>query len=102
MPASENTSSIAAIRRKLRALTAVLLDPAATEPEKANAERLKVRLEKQLAEEGVPQTPEVKWTDMMFRLGQGVKEMKSPRARKTDWTDYAFGLGRMLRRGFKK
>jgi hypothetical protein len=102
MPASENASSIAAIRRKLRALTAVLLDPAATEPEKANAERLKVRLEKQLAEEGVPETPEGKWTDMMFRLGQGVKEMRPLPARKTDWTDYAFRLGRMLRRGFKK
>jgi hypothetical protein len=45
MPITENASSSQAIRRKLRALTAVLLDPAATEPERANAEGLKVRLE---------------------------------------------------------
>jgi hypothetical protein len=99
MPASENARSIEAIRRKLRALTAVLLDPAATEPEKANAERLKVRLEKQLADEP---TPEGKLNDMMFRLGQGVKEMRSPPARKGDWTAHAFRLGRMLRQAFKK
>ena len=63
MPISGNASSADAIRRKLRALTAVLFDPAATEPERANAKELKVRLEKQLAEEPAP---EGKWTGMMF------------------------------------
>ncbi len=99
MPISENASSAEAIRRKLRALTAVLLDPAATEPERANAERLKVRLEKQLAEEA---TPEGKWTGIMFRFGRGVKEITSPPSPKGDWTDHAFRLGRMLRRGIKR
>jgi hypothetical protein len=52
----------------------MLLDPAATESERANAEGLKVRPEKQLAEEA---KPEEKWTDIMFRLGGGVKEIRS-------------------------
>jgi hypothetical protein len=100
MPVSENASSIAAIRRKLRALGAVLRDRAATEAEKSNAEEIKDRLEKRLTEEAVSEGP---WTDMMFRLGQGVKEIQSrPPARKGDWTDHAFRLGRMLRDGFKK
>jgi hypothetical protein len=45
MPISENPRSAEAIRRKLRALAAVFLDPAATEHEKANAKVLKGRLE---------------------------------------------------------
>jgi hypothetical protein len=104
MPVSGNASPTEAIRRKLRALTAVLQDRAATAPERANAERLKVRLEKQLAEEARPEEkiPESKWTDMMFWLGRGVKEMGSQPSRKGDWTDHAFRLGRMLRKGFKK
>jgi hypothetical protein len=44
----------------------------------------------------------VRWTDSMFRLGRGVKEMKSLPSPKGDWTDHAFRLGRMLRRGVKK
>jgi hypothetical protein len=52
MPISENARSAAAIHRKLRALAAVFLDPAATEHEKANAERLKGRLERQLSARG--------------------------------------------------
>jgi hypothetical protein len=48
MPISDNARSAEAIRRKLRALAAVFLDPAATEHEKANAKMLKVRLETQL------------------------------------------------------
>jgi hypothetical protein len=103
MPVRENASPAGAIRRKLRALTAVLMDPAATGPERDNAERLKVRLEKQLAEEAAPEAaPEGKWTDMMFRLGRGVKEMGSPPARKGGWTDHAFRLGRLFRKGFRK
>ena len=44
MPITENARSAEAIRRKLRALTAVFLDPATTEHEKANAKVLKGRL----------------------------------------------------------
>ena len=95
----QNASSSEAIRRKLRALTAVLLDPAATEPERANAEGLKVRLEKQLTEEA---THEGKWAGTMFRLGRQVKEITSEPSPKGDWTDHAFRLGRMLRKGFKR
>jgi hypothetical protein len=91
----------------LRGLVAVFLDPAATEHEKANAKELKERLEKQLPAEETPPspeatTPEGKWTGMMFRLGQGVKELTSAPAPKGDWTDHAFRLGRMFRRGLKK
>jgi hypothetical protein len=99
VPITANASSSEAIRRKLRALTAVLLDPAATEPERANAEGLKVRLEKQLTEEA---TPEGKWAGMMFRLGRQVKDMTSQPSPKGDWTDHAFRLGRMLRKGFQR
>jgi hypothetical protein len=99
MPISENARSAAAIHRKLRALAAVFLDPAATEHEKANAERLKGRLEEQLSQKA---TPERAWTSIMFRLGRGVKEMTSPPSPTGDWTDHAFRLGRMVRRGFKK
>jgi hypothetical protein len=97
MPIRENARSAEAIHRKLRAIAAVLLDPASTEHERANAETLKMRLEKQLSE-GT-------WTDIMFRLGRAVKEIKqstSPASPKGDWTDHAFRLGRTLRRGFKK
>ena len=110
MPISENARSAAAIHRKLRALAAVFTDPAATEHEKANAERLKGRLEKQLTEEATPEgaaevTPEGAagaWTGLMFRLGKGVKEMTSAPSPKGDWTDHAFRLGRMLRNSFKR
>ena len=47
-------SSDEAIHRKLRAIAAVLLDPAATEHERANAEALKLRLERQLRQEATP------------------------------------------------
>jgi hypothetical protein len=99
MPLSENANSAEALRRKLRALRAVLLDSAATGPEKTNAAGLKARLEKQLGQEA---PAEGKWTDIMFWLGQGVKEIKSGPSPKGDWTDHAFRLGKMLRRGFKK
>jgi hypothetical protein len=98
MPISENARSAAAIHRKMRALAAVLLDPAATEHERANAQRLKVGLEKQLSQEPVPEGPR---TSIMFKLGRRVNELTSPLSPKSDWTDHAFRLGRMLRRGFK-
>jgi hypothetical protein len=102
MPISENARSAAAIHRKLRALGAVFSDPAATEHEKANAERLKGRLEKQLGQEPTPDGATGVWTGIMFRLGKGVKEITSSPSQKGDWTDHAFRLGRMLRNGFKR
>jgi len=98
MPITENAGSIEAIRRKLRALTAVLFGPPATEPERANAEGLKVGLEKQLTEEA---TPEGKWSGIMFRLAWGMKEITSQPSPKGDWRERAFRLGRMLRKAFK-
>jgi hypothetical protein len=102
VPVSQNAWSAEAIQRKLRAIAAVLLDPAATENERANARSLKMRLQKQL---GQTTTSEGTWTDMLFRLGRGVKQIKqstSPPSPKGDWTDNAFRLGRMFRKGLKK
>jgi hypothetical protein len=105
VPISQNAWSAAAIRRKLRAIAAVLLDPAATENERANARALKLRLQKRL---GRAETAEGTWTGMLFRLGRGVRQIKqikqstAPPAPKGDWTDNAFRLGRMFRKGFKK
>lgn len=99
MPLSDSAWSPGAIDRKLRALAVVLLDPAATEAEKANADTLKARLEKRLSRAAAP---EVTWTEIMFRLGRGVKELKSVPSPKGNWTDNAFRLGRMLRWGIKK
>jgi hypothetical protein len=99
MPISDNARTAAAIHRKLRGLTAMFLDPAATEHEKANAKELKGRLEEQLGQDA---PAEGTATGIMFRLGQGVREITSPRSPKADWTDHAFRLGKMLRRGFKR
>ena len=90
MTPSDNARSPGAIDRKLRALTAVFLDPAATESEKANAETLKARLKQRLSPEAAP---EVGWTDIMFRLGRGVKAVKSMPSPTGSWTDHAFRLG---------
>jgi hypothetical protein len=102
VPLSENARSAAAIHRKLRALAAVLLDPAATDNERANAQTLKLRLQKRLAQD--PAAAEAgTWTSMLFRLGRGVRQVKaikqstSPPAPKGDWTDNAFRLGRLFR-----
>jgi hypothetical protein len=99
MPISDNARSAEAIRRKLRALAAVFLDPAATEHEKASAKVLKGRLETQLDQKA---TSEGGRTAIMFRLGRVVREITSSRPAKTDWTDHAFRLGRIIRRGIKK
>ena len=102
VPISPNAPSAEAIRRKLRALGAVLLDPAATENERSNAEALKVRLEKRLGRDAASKGA---WTDVLFRLGRGVRAVKqstAPTAPKGDWTDGAFRLGRMFRKGFKR
>jgi hypothetical protein len=109
MTIREGARTAAAIHRKLRGLAAVFSDPAATEHEKANAERLKARLEEQLPQEREPSepapsepAPSAAWTKIMFRLGRGVREMRPPPSPKGDWTDHAFRLGRMLRRGLKR
>ena len=68
MPISDFARSAQAIHRKLRAIAAVLLDPAATEHEKANAEMLKLRLEKQLRQEAAP---EGTWTDIYVSVRSG-------------------------------
>jgi hypothetical protein len=107
VPLSPNAWSAEAIERKLRALAAVLLDPAATENERANAQALKLRLQKQLGQKAAA-IPEGTWTGMLFRLGRGVRHIKeikqssAPPAPKGDWTDNAFRLGRMFRKGLKK
>ena len=48
--------SVGDLRRKLKAVSAVIADPAATEHERANAAALKARLEQRLKDAGVPTT----------------------------------------------
>jgi hypothetical protein len=91
----------AAVRRKIRALTAVIADSGATEHEKANAEALKARLEDRLKEAGAPAGD---WTDNAFRLGKWAKaavKSATPTPPKGDWTDKAHRLGKALRRGYQ-
>jgi len=96
--------SVAAIHRKLRALAAILADPATTENERANARALKQRLLRQL-----PQNARAggTWSGLMFRLGRGVRQVQElknatdPPAAKGDWTDHAYRLGKLLRKGLK-
>lgn len=99
---SESDWSAETIRRKLRAIASVLVDPAATEHEKANARALKHRLEKRLRSGSAVGKASA---DMLFRLGRAVRDVKQsvePPAPKGDWTDHAFRLGRLFRRGLKK
>ena len=99
MTITPNPSSADAVQRKLRALAAVFLDPAATEHEKATAARLEERLENQLAPQAANDRA---LSGIMFRLGRGLKEITSPPPQKGDWTDHAFRLGKMMRRGIKR
>jgi hypothetical protein len=97
-----NTGPLAALRRKLKALTAVARDRNATEAERANAASLKHRLQRRLEDAGAPAGD---WTDSAYRLGKSVKDLKkaaSPAAPKGDWTDHARGLGKAFRRGTKR
>ena len=107
MTVRDSARTAAVIHRKLRGLAAVFSD----EHEKANAERLKARLEEQLPPEPTPiepapteRAPGAGWTNIMFNLGRGVRVVKSsaPPSPKGDWTDHAFRLGRMFRRGLKR
>ncbi len=102
MRAARLIISVADIRRKLRALSALAQNAGATEHERANAQALKARLQQRLKEAGEPAGD---WTDNVFRLGRRVKELTkatSPELPKGDWTDNAFRLGKVLRRGYKK
>ena len=90
------------VRWKLRAVAAVIADPAATAHEKANAAALKGRLERRLREAGVPAGD---WTDTAFRLGKWAGQLKnssSPTSPKGDWSDNAHRLGKALRQGYKR
>lgn len=91
-----------AARRKVRALAALAADTGATEHEKANARALKSRLVQQLKDAGALTGD---WTDTLFRLGRGVKQIKddtAPASPKGDWTDNVHRLGKALRRGWKR
>jgi hypothetical protein len=99
--------SVAALRRKVRGLAAVVADPAATVPEKENAAALKKRLEQRLRETGAPAGD---WTDKAFRLGRWAKEIRRPASPaqgerekgEGEWTDQARRLGKVARRAYKK
>jgi len=94
--------SVADLRRKLKAVSAVIADRGATEHERANAAALKARLEARLREAGAPVGD---WTDSAFRLGRRAKELKdssSPASPKGDWTDNAHRVGKALRQGYKR
>jgi hypothetical protein len=96
------TRSVAALRRKLRAIASVAADAGATASEKANAEALKKRLKQRLREAG---SPAGDWTDKAFRLGRWAKEIRtsgSPPPAEADWTDHARRLGKAARRAYKK
>ncbi len=93
--------SVEDLRRKLRAVAALVEDPAATEHEKSTARALKARLQHRLREAG---SPAGDWTDRVYRLARWAKEVKqstSPASPNRDWTDNAHRLGKALRRGFK-
>src|SRR3954447_10657737 len=94
--------SVAALRRKLRGLGAVVQDPAATAAEKANATALKKRLEQRLRQAGAPAGD---WTDKAFRLGRWGKEIRrpaSPGPTGGEWTEHPRQLGKVARRVYKK
>jgi hypothetical protein len=94
--------SIAGLRRKLRALTALAENVGATEYERASAKMLKARIEQRLRDAGMPAGD---WTDNAFRLGKqlkGLRKSVAPVSPKGDWTDHAFSLGKALRRGYRK
>ena len=99
---SNEPGPLAALRRKLKALTAVARDPHATPAERANATSLQHRVRQRLDDAGAPAGD---WTDNAFRLGRVAKEIKktaSPANPKGNWTDHARGLGKVFRRGTKR
>ncbi len=102
MRANGVAGSVAALRRKLRAIASLAADSGATPSERENAEAVKHRLEQRLRE---TEAPAGDWTDQAFRLGRWVKEIRksaSPASTDGDWTDHARRLGKAVRRGYKK
>jgi hypothetical protein len=102
MRANGVVGSVAALRRKLRAIGSIAADAGATPSERENAEALKNRLEQRLREEGAPAGD---WTDKAFRLGRWAKAIgksASPAPTDADWTDRAHRLGKAVRRGYRK
>jgi hypothetical protein len=103
MRANGVAGSVAALRRKLRAITSLAADSGATASERENAEAVKHRLEQRLRE---AEAPAGDWTDKAFRLGRWAREMrKAAEPAPTDagdWTDHARRLGKAVRRGYKK
>jgi hypothetical protein len=97
------TGSAEDLRRKLRAVAAVLADKGATEHERANAAALKARLERRLKAAGEPAGD---WTDRAFRFGRlvarSLEKSSAPQSPRGDWTDGALRLGKVLRRGYKR
>lgn len=96
------TGSAEAIRRKLRAIAALVADRGATEAERGNAAALKKRLERRLKAAGEPAGD---WTDNAFRLGRlarGIARSSAPQSPKGDWTDGALRFGKALRQGYKR
>jgi hypothetical protein len=94
--------SVEGIRRKMRAVAAVLADKGASVHERGNAAALKQRLERRLAAAG---EPEGDWSDAAFRLGRATRRLQrstAPQAPKGDWTDHAQRLGKALRRGYRR
>jgi len=102
MSANRVVGSVAALRRKLRAIASLAADSGATASERENAEAVKNRLEQRLRE---AEAPADEWTDKAFRLGRWVREIRkstSPAPTNGDWTDHARALGKAVRRGYKK
>ena len=94
--------TLAALRRKLRALAAVARDAGAMPSERTNAAALKKQLEQRLRDAGAPAGD---WTDHAFRLGRRVKEMRQSGPLglgESDWTEQARRLGKAVGRGRKK
>jgi hypothetical protein len=91
------------VRRKLRALVAVMQDPGATAAERENAQRLKAGLTAKLEQQG---TPEGDWSDAVFRFGRALRRIKKstapPPSLSTGAAKFGFRLGRALRQVTKK
>jgi hypothetical protein len=95
-------SSLAAWRRRLRALSALAADRGATPAERANEAALKKRLEERLRKAGAPAGD---WSDHVFRLGRRINEMRrsSPTSSgEGDRTERARRLGKAFGRTYKK
>jgi hypothetical protein len=91
------------LRRKLRALVAIIDDAGATEAERTTARRLKAALKTKLARQG---EPEGDWSDAVFRFGRSLRRATTatapPESIEGGAAKAAFRLGRALRQAAKK